>query len=101
MLATVVELGGNDTLYGVLLFLHILCAIVGFGPLMVNGLYGREASKRPGPGGLAIGQANFAVSKVAEYFVYAVFVLGVLLVLTAEGDVIGFYHAIDRGDTQP
>jgi uncharacterized membrane protein len=90
MLATVVELGGTDTLYGVLLFLHILCAILGFGPLMLNGLYGQQAAKRPGPGGLAIGQANYAVSAIAEYFVYAVFVLGILLVVTAEGDLIGF-----------
>jgi hypothetical protein len=90
LLATIVELGGNDALYGILLLLHILCAILGFGPLMLNGLYGAEAKKRPGPGGAAIGQANFAVSMVAEYFVYAVFVLGVLLVLVSENDVIGF-----------
>ena len=53
---------------------------------MLNGLYGAAAKKRPGPGGLAIGQANLAVSKVGEYFIYAVFVFGILLVLMADDD---------------
>jgi uncharacterized membrane protein len=90
VLATVAELGGNDTIYGVVLFLHILCAIAGFGGVMLNGLYGAEAGKRPGPGGLAIGQANYAVSGVAEKFIYAVFVLGIALVFLAENDTIEF-----------
>ncbi len=90
VLGTIVELGSRDTLYGILLFLHILCAIVGFGPLTLNGLYGMQAKQRPGPGGLAIGQANYFVSGIAEKFVYAVFVLGLLLVFTAEDDTIEF-----------
>jgi hypothetical protein len=86
--ASVVELGGtDDSLYGFLLLLHIVCAIVGFGAVVLNGLYGAESAKRPGPGGLAIGQANLAVSKVGEYFIYAVFVFGILLVLTANDNV--------------
>lgn len=64
-----------------LLFLHILCAIVGFGAVTLNGLYGVESRKRPGPGGLAVMEANFRVSKVGEYFIYAVFVFGILLVV--------------------
>ena len=91
VLATVVELGGSDdALYGFVLFLHILCAIAGFGGVMLNGLYGAEAKKRPGPGGLAIGQANYAVSGVAEKFIYAVFVLGIILVLIADDNTIEF-----------
>jgi hypothetical protein len=93
VVATIAELGGNSTVYGILLFLHILCAILGFGPLALNGLYGQQAAHRRGPAGVAIGQANFAVSKVAEIFVYGVFVFGILLVLTAENDVIGFGDA--------
>ena len=90
VLATVIELGSDSTVYGILLFLHIICAILGFGSLALNGLYGQQAAQRKGPAGVAIGQANFAVSKVAEIFVYGVFVFGILLVLTAENDVIGF-----------
>jgi len=89
VLATVAEGGAyDDALYGILLFLHIISAIVGFGGVTLNGLYGAQAAKRPGPGGLAIGEANYAVSKVAEYFIYAVFVFGILLVLVAEDNTI-------------
>jgi hypothetical protein len=91
VLASVFELGQqDDALYGLLLFLHIICAIVGFGAVVLNGVYGAESKKRPGPGGLAIAQANFAVTKSGEYFIYAVFVFGFLLVLVADEDAIGF-----------
>ena len=66
--------------YKFVLVLHILCAIVGFGAVVLNGIYGVQAKNRPGPGGLAIMQANYAATKVGEYFIYAVFVLGLALV---------------------
>lgn len=73
-------MGIDSTGYKIVLLLHILCAIVGFGTVLLNGLYGREAKRRPGPGGLAISEANLAISGIAEYFIYAVFVLGLALV---------------------
>ena len=73
-------MGIDGTGYKIVLLLHILCAIVGFGGVLLNGLYGREAKRRPGPGGLAIAEANLFVSRIAEYFIYAVFVLGFALV---------------------
>ncbi len=73
-------MGIDTTAYKIVLLLHILCAIVGFGTVFLNGLYGREAKRRPGPGGLAITEANLAVSGIAEYFIYAVFILGFALV---------------------
>lgn len=73
-------MGITSTAYKIVLLLHILCAIVGFGAVFLNGLYGREAKRRPGPGGLAISEANLFVSGIAEYFIYAVFILGLGLV---------------------
>jgi uncharacterized membrane protein len=73
-------MGITSTAYKIVLFLHILCAIVGFGTVFLNGLYGAQAKRRPGPGGLAIQEANLFVSKIAEYFIYAVFILGIGLV---------------------
>ena len=66
--------------YKVVLLLHILCAIVGFGAVFLNALYGLEVKRRKGPEGLAIFQANERVSNVAEYFIYAVALLGLGLV---------------------
>lgn len=75
-------------MYRVWLFLHIFSAIVGFGTVFLNGLYGQQAKNRQGPGGLAIAQATDSVAKVAIWFIYAVFVTGLLLVVTS--DVWGF-----------
>jgi len=70
----------RDGTYDLVLFLHITCAIVGFGGVLLNPIYGAQAQRRPGPGGLAITEANFAVNKVAEIFIYAVPILGFGLV---------------------
>ena len=78
-------MGVGTGLYKLLFVLHILSAIVGFGAVMLNGLYGAEAEKRKGVGGLAIGEANFKVSSIGEWFIYAVPVWGILLILTSDG----------------
>jgi uncharacterized membrane protein len=70
---------GSDA-YNIVKVLHILCAIVGFGAVTLNGLYGAQAKARGGTEAAAIGQAVYRVSTVGEYFIYAVFVLGIALV---------------------
>lgn len=82
----------NTGIYKFVLVLHILVAIIGFGTVFLNGLYGRQASSRRGPEGLAVFQATLQVGKVAEYFIYAVFVTGFLLVPLSD-------EAIEFGDT--
>jgi hypothetical protein len=71
-------------LYKLCLVLHILCAIVGFGAVFLNGVYGAQIKARlqSGRGAEALGiyEANFIVSKIGEYFIYAVFLLGFALV---------------------
>ncbi len=79
---------GSDA-YKIVLVLHILCAIVGFGAVFLNGLYGQQAKSRKGTEGLAISEANELVSKVGEYFIFAVFLLGIALVLIGD-DVWSF-----------
>ncbi len=77
----------NDDLYRIVMVLHILVAIVGFGGVMLNGLYGSQIKKHRGTDALAIAEANYKVSTVAEYFIYAVPVLGVLLVLLSDHQI--------------
>ena len=74
----------SDGIYKLLLVLHIFCAIVGFGAVYLNALYGRQIQKRQGREGLAIYEANFRVSAIGQYFIYGVFVFGFLLVLTSD-----------------
>jgi hypothetical protein len=76
--------GLNSGVYKALLVLHILSAIVGFGGVMLNGLYAAQAQKRPGPAGRAVSEANFAVASIAEKVIYLVPVFGILLVLASD-----------------
>ena len=70
----------NGGFYKFVLVLHILCAIIGFGAVFLNGIYGQQMKSRmqSGRGAEALGiyEANLVVSKIGEYFIYAVFVLG-------------------------
>jgi uncharacterized membrane protein len=70
----------DDTGYRIVLVLHILCAVVGFGAVMLNAVYATQVRNRRGAEGLAIAEANFRASKISMYFVYAVIVLGFALV---------------------
>lgn len=79
----------GDTAYDITKILHILCAIVGLGSVFLNGVYGRQVATRRGKEGLAIFQANFLVSKIAEYVIYGIFVFGILMVVLSD-DVLSF-----------
>jgi uncharacterized membrane protein len=79
---------GSDG-YKIVLILHILTAIVGLGAVMLNGLYAAQLRSRPAAEALAIAETNFKVSKVAEYFIYAIPVFGIGLVFMSD-NVIEF-----------
>jgi uncharacterized membrane protein len=78
-------LQSDDWGYRILLLLHILAVIVGIGTVMLNGLYDAQSRRRPGPGRRAISEANYAVSSKAEYVIYTIPILGILLVLVNDG----------------
>lgn len=79
-------MGYRENLYNLVLVLHILCAIVGFGTVFLNGMYAAKAKAAGGREAYAIGSANFAAGKVAEYFIYGVFVFGLLMVFLSDTD---------------
>ncbi len=70
----------NSDLYNIVKVVHILCAIIGFGGLTLNGVYGAQMRARSAREAAPIAQAVFRVSSVAEYFIYAVILLGLALV---------------------
>lgn len=78
-------MGIGSAAYNIVFVLHLMAVIVGFGGVVLNGVYGAQAKKRPGVGGLAIGEANVAVSKLAEKVILAVPVFGILLVVLSDG----------------
>jgi len=72
--------GVDDTAYEVVKTLHILLAIVGFGTVMLAGIYGKAAGTRLGPVGRGIAETNAKANKVAEYCIYLVPLLGFALI---------------------
>ena len=74
-------MGVDGGAYDTVMVLHIVCVIVGFGGVMLNGIYGAESKKRRGPEGLAVFEATERVGKIAEMFILAVPVFGIALIL--------------------
>src|SRR5207302_5077312 len=64
-------------------------AIIGFGAVFLGPLYGLQAKKRQGAEGLVVAEAAHFVGGVAEKFIMAVPVFGVLMVLISN-DVYKF-----------
>ncbi|MGH2686894.1 MAG: DUF2269 family protein, partial [Actinomycetota bacterium] len=81
--------GTADTAYGIVLFLHLLAVIAGFGPTFVYPVYASMAKKRPGPEGVAINETTLEIAKRFEYAIYLVPILGIVLVLLSD-DAIEF-----------
>ena len=74
----------DNDLYRLCLVLHILCAIVGFGAVFLNGVYGQQIKTRMQSGRVAeaigIYEANEFVSKIGEFVIYGVLLFGLALV---------------------
>ena len=78
-------MGVGSTAYKLVFMLHIISIIVGFGGVILNGIYGAEAKKRKGAEGAAIGAANLHVTEIAEKVIMTVPVWGILLVILSDG----------------
>ena len=85
-------MGPDSDAYKVVLVLHLMAAIIGFGGVVVTGYFGAMAARRRDAGGAAIGEVVEKGYKFAEWFIYAVPLLGIVLVLMSE-DVFAFSQA--------
>ena len=63
--------------FKVLVLLHILCVIGGFGAVAYNALYMSLAQRRPGGGTSAVIEVNNLVSGFAELLIYAALLFGI------------------------
>ena len=77
--------GPDSGVYQLLLVLHLVTVIGGFGSILLDGLYGARGAdagtRSEGPSGPLSGQQGPSVS---EWLIYAVPVTGLLLVLVSE-----------------
>ena len=78
-------MGVDTDLYNLVLVLHILAVIIGFGGTFIAGFYGRESENRSGREGLAIAETTLKVTGLAPTMaVYTVPILGILLILLSD-----------------
>lgn len=90
---TVVAIVGNpgNTLYEIIFYVHVLVAIVGYGTVVLNGLFAANAQGLDLPQRFGAQSTKHRVDTIAEYFIYANFAAGLLLVFLAdENSVVGF-----------
>lgn len=82
-------MGVESVLYQIVLLLHIGAAIVGFGGVIAHGAYHARAFRSPaGAGGIVLDAARSG-AKIAEYAIYAVLPLGIVLIAISD-DQFGY-----------
>jgi hypothetical protein len=77
--------------FKILVLLHLLCVIGGFGAVAYNALYLNLARRRPGGGTGAVLEVNKMVSGMAELLIYAALLFGV-------GAVTASHHTMKFSD---
>ncbi len=78
-------MGVDSDLYQLVLVLHILAVIIGFGGTFIASFYGAASAKRPGVEGLAVAETTMQVTSLAPTMaVYTVPILGILLILLSD-----------------
>jgi len=79
------DTGLNSGIYKLLLVLHILAAIIGFGSVFLAGVFASKAQARGGREGLAVTEVLVDVAEHwSEWFIYAVPLLGIGLILVSD-----------------
>src|SRR2546423_431582 len=107
----------NGGVFKLVLVLHLLTVVIGFGGITLLGFVGAASQRRKGMEGQAIFETSEELSKVAELFIYAVPVFGIalLFISTTNGNhvfwwdqtwvsislliyiaTVGFVHAVLR-----
>jgi len=76
-----------STGFKVLVLLHVLCVIGGFGAVAYNALYLSLAQRRTGGGTGAILEVNKLVSSLAEFLIYAALLFGIGAVTTSHSTI--------------
>ena len=93
-LAAIVGKFGDDALYEIVFYLHIVAAIAGYGTVVLNGLFAAKAQALEPAQWLGAQSTKFKVDTVAEYLIYANAALGLLMVILAdENSAVGFDQA--------
>ncbi len=76
-----------SAIYQIILLLHIATAIVGFGGVIAHGAYNAKAFASSAGDAAVLFRTTQMVTNLAHYAIYAVFVLGLILVSLSDGQI--------------
>jgi len=79
--------------YRLMLLLHILSVLVGFGPWMLNGVLPARAAKLSDGESRVVNLANFTVSRASQFGMYAALIFGMGTLGLAKKHTIDFSDA--------
>src|SRR3954463_7763601 len=69
--------------YKVFLILHLLSVVIGFGGITIIGFVGAASQNYKGPPGQAVFDTSQRLGRIAEFFIYAVPVWGIILLFVS------------------
>lgn len=82
-------MGTASVLYRIVLLAHIASAIVGFGPMIANGILNATAFRSSGGAAAVILRAGRAVTRASDAAIYALLPLGIVLIALSD-DAFGY-----------
>ncbi|MFN0092234.1 MAG: hypothetical protein ACKVWR_18500 [Acidimicrobiales bacterium] len=78
--------GVTSAAYRLVLLAHLVCVVVGFGGLIVDGLLHSGLRRRPAAESFAVSQAGYvAAYKIADKFLYGVLIFGAAAIPLSDG----------------
>lgn len=77
-------MGTGSAIYRIVLLVHIAASIVGFGGLLANGINNAKAFRSPANVAKTLLEGSQQVAKTAYYAIYALFLLGIVLVAVSD-----------------
>ncbi len=77
-------MGIESAIYRIILLLHIVSAVVGFGGVIAHGAYNARAFASKAGEAATLLRHTQAVTKIAHYAIYAVLLLGIVLIALSD-----------------
>ncbi len=77
-------MGTGSAIYRIVLLIHVVAAIVGFGALVANGMNNAKAFRSPVDAAGTLLRATQPVARIASYAIYALLALGIVLIAISD-----------------
>ncbi len=80
-------MGLDSAIYRIVLLLHVVTAIVGFGGLIAHGAYNAKAFASKAGEAAILFKNTRSITNIAHYAIYALLALGIILISLSDGHI--------------